>query len=120
MPPTANGRGKMHDDLIDAVDWAIAQRIADPASESPSIGASYGGYSALVGATFTPEKFACAVDLFGVSNLVTFVKAIPPYWGPWSPVLKTRMGDHTTEEGRKFLASRSPLSLCRPHRAAHC
>ncbi len=102
--------GKMHDDLIDAVDWAIAQRIADPARIA-IYGASYGGYSALVGATFTPQKFACAVDLFGVSNLVTFVKAIPPYWGPWSSVWKTRMGDHTTEEGRKFLASRSPLSF---------
>ena len=102
--------GKMHDDLIDAVDWAIAQRIADPAKIA-IYGASYGGYSALVGATFTPQKFACAVDLFGISNLVTFVKAIPPYWGPWSSIWKTRMGDHTTEEGRKFLASRSPLSF---------
>jgi len=101
--------GKMHDDLIDAVDWAVAQRIADPARVG-IYGASYGGYSALVGATFTPEKFACAVDLFGVSNLVTFANAIPPYWSTWAPVLKARMGDHTTEEGRKFLAGRSPIS----------
>ena len=54
--------GKMHDDLIDAVDWAIAQGIADPARVA-IMGGSYGGYSALVGLTFTPEKFACAVDL---------------------------------------------------------
>jgi dipeptidyl aminopeptidase/acylaminoacyl peptidase len=101
--------GKMHDDLIDAVDWAIAQRIADPARVA-IYGASYGGYSALVGATFTPQKFACAVDLFGISNLVTFAKAIPPYWSTWAPVMKVRMGDHTTEEGRKFLAERSPLT----------
>ena len=100
---------KMHDDLIDAVDWAIAQRIADPARVA-IYGASYGGYSALVGATFTPTKFACAIDLFGISNLVTFANAIPPYWGSWSPIWKVRMGDHTTEEGRKFLVSRSPLS----------
>jgi dipeptidyl aminopeptidase/acylaminoacyl peptidase len=53
--------GKMHDDLIDAVDWAIAQGIADPARVA-IMGTSYGGYSALVGLTFTPEKFACAVD----------------------------------------------------------
>ena len=63
--------GKMHDDLIDAVDWAIAQGIADPARVA-IMGTSYGGYSALVGLTFTPEKFACAVDLVGISNLVTF------------------------------------------------
>ncbi len=100
---------KMHEDLLDAVEWAITQRIADPRRVA-IYGASYGGYSALVGATFTPDRFACAVDLFGISNLVTFMKAIPPYWGSWSSVWKVRMGDHTTEEGRQFLMSRSPIS----------
>jgi dipeptidyl aminopeptidase/acylaminoacyl peptidase len=100
---------KMHDDLLDAVEWAIGERIADPRRVA-IFGASYGGYSALVGATFSPERFACAVDLFGISNLVTFAKAIPPYWGSWSPILKARMGDYTTEEGRDFLLSRSPIS----------
>jgi dipeptidyl aminopeptidase/acylaminoacyl peptidase len=56
--------GKMHDDLIDAIDWTIAQKIANPARIA-IMGTSYGGYSALVGLTFTPEKFACAVDLAG-------------------------------------------------------
>jgi dipeptidyl aminopeptidase/acylaminoacyl peptidase len=102
--------GRMHDDLIDAVDWAIAQRIADPARVA-IYGASYGGYSALVGATFTPQKFACAIDLFGISNLVTFINAIPPYWNSWASIWKMRMGDHTNEEGRKFLAERSPLTF---------
>ena len=101
--------GKIHNDLIDAVDWAIGQGIADPARVG-IYGASYGGYSALVGATFTPTKFVCAVDLFGISNLVTFANAIPPYWRSWAPVMKVRMGDHTTEEGRKFLMSRSPIT----------
>ncbi|MFI4999003.1 MAG: S9 family peptidase [Reyranellales bacterium] len=100
---------KIHNDLIDAVEWAIDERIADPARVG-IYGASYGGYSALVGATFTPTTFACAVDLFGISNLVTFANAIPPYWKSWAPVMKVRMGDYTTEEGRKFLASRSPLT----------
>lgn len=100
---------KMHEDLLDAVEWAVGQRIADPRKVA-IYGASYGGYSALVGATFTPDRFACAVDLFGISNLVTFAKAIPPYWGSWSPVLKARMGDYTTEEGQQFLLSRSPIS----------
>jgi dipeptidyl aminopeptidase/acylaminoacyl peptidase len=101
--------GKMHDDLIDAVDWAIAQGIADP-KRVAIYGGSYGGYSALVGLTFTPEKFACAVDIFGISNLLTFVDAIPPYWKSWQAVWKMRMGDYTTEAGRKFLEERSPLS----------
>jgi dipeptidyl aminopeptidase/acylaminoacyl peptidase len=101
--------GKMHDDLIDAVDWAIAQGIADPPRVA-IYGGSYGGYAALVGVTFTPEKFACAVDVFGISNLVTFLNTIPDYWRPWQTLWKARMGDYTTDAGRQFLQERSPLN----------
>ncbi|GKQ53073.1 S9 family peptidase [Bradyrhizobium sp. Ce-3] len=101
--------GKMHDDLIDAVDWAIAQGIADP-KRVGFFGGSYGGYSALVAATKTPDVFACIVDLFGISNLVTFMASIPPYWGPWISVWKNRLGDPGTETGRAFLVERSPLT----------
>jgi dipeptidyl aminopeptidase/acylaminoacyl peptidase len=66
--------------------------------------------TALVGATFTPEKFACVVDIFGISNLLTFLDAIPPYWKPWQAVWKVRMGDYTTEAGRRVLEERSPLT----------
>jgi len=100
---------RMHADLLDAVDWAVGERIASP-TRVAIYGASYGGYSALVGATFTPTRFACAIDLFGISNLVTFAQDIPPYWKTWESVLKTRMGDVSTEEGRKLLESRSPLT----------
>ena len=101
--------GKMHDDLIDAVDWAVAQGIADPARVA-IMGTSYGGYSALVGVTFTPEKFACAVDLVGISNLMTWVNSIPEYWQTWKSILAARIGDYKTEQGRKFLEERSPLN----------
>jgi dipeptidyl aminopeptidase/acylaminoacyl peptidase len=101
--------GRMHDDLIDAVDWAIARGIADP-KRVAIYGASYGGYSALVGVTFTPEKFTCAIDLFGISNLMTMMNTIPPYWKPWQAVWKARMGDYTTEAGQRFLQERSPLN----------
>lgn len=101
--------GKMHDDLIDAVDWAVAEGIADPRRVA-IMGTSYGGYSALVGVTFTPEKFACAVDLVGISNLNTFINSIPPYWMSWRSVWKARMGDYDTPEGRRFLAERSPVN----------
>jgi len=101
--------GKMHDDLIEAVDWAVERGIADE-KRIAIYGASYGGYAALVGATFTPEKFACAVDVFGISNLLTFLATIPDYWKPWQTLWKVRMGDYTTEDGRKLLEERSPLS----------
>ena len=44
------------------------------------MGDSYGGYAALVGLTFTPDVFACGVDVVGPTNLVTLIKSTPPYW----------------------------------------
>ena len=101
--------GKMHDDLIDAVRWAIDQGIADP-ERVAILGGSYGGYATLVGLTFTPEVFACGVDIVGPSNLETLLNTIPPYWQPQIELFANRVGDHRTEEGRKLLQQRSPLT----------
>ena len=101
--------GKMHDDLIAGVNWAVARGIADP-KRVGFFGGSYGGYAALTAATKTPEVFACIVDVFGIANLLTFMAAIPPYWAPGFSVWKNRIGDPDTEEGRAFLRERSPLT----------
>ena len=101
--------GKMHDDLLDAVQWAVDQGIADPARVA-ILGGSYGGYAALVGMTFTPEVFACGVDIVGPSNLITLMNTIPPYWQPQIDLFTSRVGDYRTEEGRAFLLTRSPLT----------
>ena len=101
--------GKMHDDLIDAVNWAVAQGIADP-KRIGFFGGSYGGYAALTALTRTPEIFACIVDLFGISSLITFMASIPLYWSPWFSVWKERLGDPDTEEGRALLTERSPIT----------
>ena len=101
--------GKMHDDLIDAVDWAIKRGIA-PKDKVAIMGGSYGGYATLVGLTFTPKRFACGVDIVGPSNLVTLLESIPPYWAPYLALFKVRVGDHTTEAGKKDLLARSPIS----------
>ncbi|MEX0936761.1 MAG: S9 family peptidase [Pirellulales bacterium] len=100
---------KMHDDLLDAVSWAVEQKIAD-ANKVAIMGGSYGGYATLVGLTFTPEVFACGVDIVGPSNLVTLLENVPPYWIPIMPVMKERVGDHSTEVGRGQLLAMSPLS----------
>lgn len=97
---------KMHDDLVDAVEWAVGEGIAD-AEKVAIYGGSYGGYAALVGATFTPEVFRCAVDLVGPSNLVTLIESVPPYWQPMIAQFHERVGNPETE--REFLESRSPL-----------
>ena len=101
--------GKMHDDLIDAVQWAIEQGIADP-QRVAIYGTSYGGYATLVGLTLTPDTFACGVDIVGPSNLVTLLNSIPPYWEPEIERMVRQIGDHRTEAGRAFLTERSPLT----------
>lgn len=98
--------GKMHNDLVDAVEWAVRQGIADP-ERIAIYGGSYGGYAALVGATFTPDLFRCAVAIVGPSNLITFIRSIPPYWSTFLSMLQKRVG-HPDEEPQ-FLMDRSPL-----------
>ncbi len=101
--------GTMHDDLLDAVDWAVKEGIADP-KRVAIMGGSYGGYATLVGLTFTPEVFAAGVDIVGPSNLATLLATIPPYWAPAKALFTSRVGDIATEEGRAKLAERSPLT----------
>jgi dipeptidyl aminopeptidase/acylaminoacyl peptidase len=107
---TKEWAGKMHDDLLDAVKWAVDSKVADGAKVA-IMGGSYGGYATLVGLTFTPDQFACGVDIVGPSNLKTLLATIPPYWAPMVALFKTRMGDPSTPEGSKLLEERSPLAL---------
>ena len=99
--------GRMHDDLLDGLEWAIEQGSADR-DRLAIYGGSYGGYAALVGATFTPDVFRCAVDIVGPSNLITLLESIPPYWFALAKQFKKLLGDVETE--KEYLWSRSPLS----------
>jgi len=63
---------KMQDDVIDGLDWMIAQGITDP-QRVCIVGGSYGGYSALVAAYKTPQRFRCAVDFAGVADLPALI-----------------------------------------------
>jgi len=98
--------GKMHNDLVDAVNWAVEKGYADP-DKVAIYGWSYGGYAALVGATFTPDLFACAIDGCGPSSIITLMESIPPYWTAMMDIFRARVGDPETE--KEFLKSRSPL-----------
>jgi dipeptidyl aminopeptidase/acylaminoacyl peptidase len=75
------GPGKMLQDLTDGVQWAIGEGIADP-KRIGIMGGSYGGYAVLCGLTFTPEIYACGVDVVGPSNMKTLFQSFPPYWAP--------------------------------------
>jgi len=97
----------MHDDLIDGLEHVVAEGWADR-DRVGIFGGSYGGYAALVGATFTPDVFRCAVDYVGPSNLITLLESIPPYWVMASLQFKKLLGDVETQ--RDYLWSISPLS----------
>ncbi len=101
--------GKMHEDLLDAVEWAKQSGIADR-QRVGIMGGSYGGYATLVGLAFTPEAFTCGVDIVGPSNLNTLLSSIPAYWAPMFEYFARRVGDPRTEEGKKLLSERSPLT----------
>lgn len=105
--------GRMHDDLVDGVRWAVERGVADP-QRVAIYGASYGGYSALVGATFTPEVFACAVDVVGVTDIARLLEAAPPYWELGLPWWHRYVGNPAVPEDRARMDAKSPL-----YRAEH-
>ncbi|MDB6056213.1 MAG: peptidase prolyl oligopeptidase, partial [Verrucomicrobiales bacterium] len=101
--------GKMHDDLIDGVKWAITAGIADP-KRIAIMGGSYGGYATLVGLAFTPDVFAAGVDTCGFSDLRTFMETTPSYWKPYLPSTWYQMiGNPEIREDRVEMEKRSPL-----------
>ena len=62
------GVGAMQHDLTDSIKWAADRGIADP-ERVCILGGSYGGYAVLAGLTFTPELYACGVDIVGPSHI---------------------------------------------------
>ena len=99
---------KMQDDLTDAVAWAVKNGVAQK-DKVAIMGGSYGGYATLAGLTYTPDVYACGVDIVGPSNLETLLKTIPPYWAPIVSQFHKRMGNPNTPEGLALLKERSPL-----------
>ncbi len=101
--------GKMQNDLLDAVRWSTENGIADP-DRIAILGLSYGGYATLSALAGSEDIFACGVDICGPSNLTSFLLTLPDYWKPSLEVKLKRIGDYRTEEGRRLLFERSPLS----------
>jgi len=102
--------GKMHNDLIDAVKWAVDNKITT-ADKVAIYGGSYGGYATLVGMTFTPTTFACGVDIVGPSSLVTLIESFPAYWKPFMEgTWYRRVGNPEKPADRELLLARSPVT----------
>lgn len=98
----------MHDDLLDAVAWAVKEGVTTP-KQVAIMGGSYGGYATLAGLAFTPDVFACGVDIVGPSNLFTLLASTPPYWAAFKKMLVARMGDPDDAKDKELLTRASPL-----------
>jgi dipeptidyl aminopeptidase/acylaminoacyl peptidase len=99
----------MHNDLVDAVEWAVTNNIAQR-EKVAIMGGSYGGYAALAGVTFTPDLFAASVAIVSPSNLITLLESVPAYWAPMTEMFAKRVADKRTPEGRRKLRDMSPLT----------
>ncbi|MDE3189516.1 MAG: S9 family peptidase [Acidobacteriota bacterium] len=95
-----------------AAEWLKAQPFVD-GGRLAVFGGSYGGFATLTCVTRLPEYWRAAVDIFGPSNLVTFVRAVPPQWLRF---MAEWVGDPDTEEA--FLRERSPITYVEDVRAA--
>jgi len=95
------GRG-MVQDLFDAAQWAIDQKIADP-KRIGAMGASGGGFATLCCLVQRPELFACGVDVVGPSDLAANFRSFPSYWANVMTRWRRRGGDfdHDEELNRK-------------------
>ncbi len=98
----------MQTDLLDAVDWAVKERVAEKGRVA-IMGGSYGGYATLAAAAFSPDAFRCGVDIVGPSNLFTLLRSVPPYWKPMRAMFDRRIGNIDDPADKQLLESASPL-----------
>jgi dipeptidyl aminopeptidase/acylaminoacyl peptidase len=95
-------------DIVDGVNWAIKNGIADKDSVA-IVGGSFGGYSVLAGLTSTPDVFCCGVDYVGISNWNTFLETVPQYWHPFMICFYKLFGLNSAKKGAKVISDCSPI-----------
>ncbi len=107
------GNGQWGEKMQDDITWGIYHLIGEGLVDRKRIGitgVSYGGYATLAGVAFTPDMYRAAVAVVAPSNLNSLLGTIPPYWANLRKQFYTRMGDPTTESGKKQLERQSPLT----------
>ena len=98
----------MQTDLLDALDWAVKEGVAQK-DRVAIMGGSYGGYATLAAAAFNPDVFRCGVDIVGPSNLFTLLRSVPPYWKPLRSIFNRRIGNIDDPADKQLLEAASPL-----------
>lgn len=84
--------------FLQGLDWVDRERLG-------VFGGSFGGFATLSCVTRLPDYWAAAVDIVGPSNLITFAKAVPPFWKRF---MKAWVGD--PDEDADMLRERSPIT----------
>ncbi|ESP94628.1 MULTISPECIES: alpha/beta hydrolase family protein [Pseudoalteromonas] len=104
------GTGAMQQDLTDGVNYLVAQGIADK-SRVGIMGASYGGYAALAGATFTPDVYSAVISYVGPSSITAMVESFPEHYRPYMGTVFASVGDPLIDSDRLDMESRSPINF---------
>lgn len=104
------GTGSMQDDLTDGAQYLIDQGIAD-SQRLGIMGASYGGYAALAGATFTPDLYQAVISYVGPSSLITLMESFPPHFRPYLGQWYSAVGDPEIAADRQDMLARSPIEF---------
>ncbi len=99
---------KMHQDIVDARAWAVAEGIADP-SKVAVMGGSFGGLKTLTAMTESPDLFAAGININDISDLSTMLKEVPVYWTGWPDWYRKYIGDPTDPDQLAQIKDRSPL-----------
>ena len=97
---------EMQDDLSDAVKYLIDEGIADQ-DRICIYGASYGGYAAMAGLTFTPDLYRCGINYVGVTDVALLFSSMPKHWESMADVMKVQIGD---PENQAHMNAISPLA----------
>jgi len=98
--------GGHYQDVLAGTKSLITGGIID-AERVAIAGGSFGGYSVLWAITQNPELWRAAVDIFGISNLVTLAKNDPPEWEPW---IRAMVGDWRVKADEEAMIERSPIT----------
>ncbi|WP_164670745.1 S9 family peptidase [Virgibacillus doumboii] len=83
-------------DCVAGIEWLFENNITDR-EKLFLVGGSYGGYMTLLLHGRHPEYFKACVDIFGPSDLFTFVNSVPPHW---KPIMDRWLGDPETDKER--------------------
>jgi dipeptidyl aminopeptidase/acylaminoacyl peptidase len=107
---------RMQDDVSDAVAWAVGEGTTD-AARVCIVGASYGGYAALAGATMTPDLYKCAVSVAGVSDLPQMMREEIDDAGTARASSVNYWASHVGADDRAAMLAASPSRLAANVRA---